>query len=164
MTFLFLKYTLFFHGGGWVYGNFPCDFMCRRIAKQSNSLVISVLYKLAPQFKYPIALEDCFDSLIWVNENAINLNANPQNIIFTGDSAGGNLATFLCLLTRDKKDIFIDKQINQPINLLILIYPVLDGTQSQPSMQFTDAPVITKESMQFFINSYAQNDSDIYQP
>ncbi len=152
-----LPVILFIHGGGWIYGNFPTyDFMCRRIASKSNSLVIAINYRLAPQYKYPIALEDCYDALTWIGENAINLNANPQNLIVMGDSAGGNLAASLCLMLRDRKQDLIYKQI--------LIYPVLDATLSQPSMQYSDAPVLTKESMQFYVKCYSRSDRDILEP
>ncbi|WP_414624007.1 alpha/beta hydrolase [Calothrix sp. CCY 0018] len=150
-----LPVILFFHGGGWIHGNFPTyDFMCRRIAKESNSLVIAVNYKLAPQFKYPTALEDCFDALTWVSENI-----NPQQLTVMGDSAGGNLAAALCLMLRDRK-----QNLNsQLINKQILIYPVLDATLSKPSMEYNDAPLLTKEAMQFYVNCYSRSDSDIHE-
>ncbi|MGB3641076.1 MAG: alpha/beta hydrolase [Rivularia sp. (in: cyanobacteria)] len=152
-----LPVILFIHGGGWIYGNFPTyDFMCRRIASQSNSLVIAINYRLAPQYKYPTALEDCYDALTWIGENAINLNANPQQLIVMGDSAGGNLAASLCLMLRDRKQDLIYKQI--------LIYPVLNATLSHPSMQYSDAPVLTKKAMQFYVKCYSRSDRDILEP
>ncbi|MGB3650816.1 MAG: alpha/beta hydrolase [Rivularia sp. (in: cyanobacteria)] len=155
-----LPVILFIHGGGWIYGNFPTyDFMCRRIASKSNSLVIAVDYRLAPQYKYPTALEDCFDAFTWTSENAINLNANPQQLTVMGDSSGGNLAASLCLMLRDRKQ----NLTNELINKQILVYPVLDATLSQPSMEYNDAPLLTKEAMQFYVKCYSRNDSDIYE-
>ena len=155
-----LPVIIFIHGGGWIYGNFPTyDFMCRRIASVSHSLVIGINYRLAPQFKYPIALEDCYDALTWIGENAINLNANPQQLIVMGDSSGGNLAASLCLMLRDRKQNLTGELINKQI----LIYPVLDATLSKPSMEYNDAPVLTKEAMQFYVNCYSRSDRDIHE-
>lgn len=130
--------------------------MCRRIAAESNAIVISVLYRLAPQFKYPTALEDCFDALTWISENTTAITLNPQELIVMGDSAGGNLAASLCLMTRDRKQHLISKQV--------LLYPITDGTLNQPSIQLlSNAPVLTKEAIEFFVQCYARSNSDISQ-
>lgn len=81
----------FFHGGGWVYGNFQThERTCRRIAKDANVAVLAVRYRLAPFWKYPTALEDCYDALSWVADHASELNIDAERISVAGDSAGGN--------------------------------------------------------------------------
>lgn len=153
-----LPLILFFHGGGWVYGNLQThDRICRRVAHDTGAIVLAVRYHLAPFFKYPTALEDCYDVLIWAVENAVNLRVDRENIILMGDSAGGNLATTLCLMLRDQQRSTISQQI--------LLYPVTSGILDQPSIKRNaDAPVLTQESMQYYIDCYAQSEADILQP
>jgi acetyl esterase len=80
-----LPLILFFHGGGWVYGNFDTyDYFCRRLTKDTGAIVLTVDYRLAPFYKYPTALEDCYDAYLWTVENATNLSANPEKIIVMG--------------------------------------------------------------------------------
>ena len=154
----YLPLILFFHGGGWVYGNFDTyDYFCRRFAKDTGAIVLTVGYRLAPFYKYPTALEDCYDAYLWTVENATNLSANPEKIIVMGDSAGGNLATAVSLMARDKGQKLITKQI--------LLYPVVSGKLERPSVdKNADAPVLTKTRMQCFIDYYARDEADILQP
>ncbi|NMG20825.1 alpha/beta hydrolase [Brasilonema bromeliae] len=153
-----LPLILFFHGGGWVFGNFQTyDLMCRRIAHSTSAIVIAVGYRLAPWFKYPTAVEDCYDILTWAVKNATNLGANNQQVIVMGDSAGGNLATSVCLMARDQGQRLIARQI--------LVYPVTDGTLSQPSIEvYANAPVLTKDLMQCFVKYYARTEADRFEP
>lgn len=153
-----LPLILFFHGGGWVYGNFQThDRMCRRVAKSTGAIVLAVGYRLAPFHKYPIPLEDCYDTLVWAAEKAVSLKADPQQLTVMGDSAGGNLATAVCLMSRD--------QGNEQIAGQILLYPVTSGELNQASMkQNAHAPVLTKSRLKCFVNHYARNDADITQP
>lgn len=153
-----LALILFFHGGGWVCGNFQThNLMCRRIARDTGAVVLATRYRLAPWFKYPTALEDCHDVLNWAMQNATSLGINRQQVMVMGDSAGGNLATALCLMTRDQGEQIIHRQI--------LFYPVTDGTLSHPSIErYADAPVLTKEMMQCFVNYYARCEADCLEP
>jgi len=153
-----LPVILFFHGGGWVYGNFQShDRLCRRIARDTGAVVVAVGYRLAPFFKYPTALEDCYDVLLWIVENAVRLQLDPYKVSVMGDSAGGNLAAAVCLMARDRGYPAITQQI--------LIYPVTSGHLDQPSVAINaNAPVLTKERMQFFVQSYAHDAADIQQP
>ena len=153
-----LPLILFFHGGGWIYGNLNThDRLCRRVAKGTGAIVLAVDYRLAPFHRYPIALEDCYDVLLWAVKNTASLSANPEKIIVMGDSAGGNLAAALCLMLRDRGDQFVTKQI--------LLYPVTSGKLNQPSIEKNaDAPVLTKSRMKFLVDCYARDEADILQP
>lgn len=152
-----LPLILFFHGGGWVYGNLQThDRLCRRIARDTGAIVLAVKYRLAPFYKYPTALEDCYDTVCWAIENASYLRANPGQVIVMGDSAGGNLATAVCLMARDQGYPSITQQI--------LIYPVTSGKLDQPSVeQYGDAPILTKKRMECFVQYYARNETDLLQ-
>lgn len=153
-----LALILFFHGGGWIYGNLQThDRMCRRITYDTGAIVLAVRYRLAPFVKYPVPLEDCYDVTVWAVENAANLRADCQRIIVMGDSAGGNLATAVCLMSRDRNEAFIARQI--------LLYPVICGILDQPSVdRNANAPVLTKDAMQAYIDYYAQGESDRLEP
>jgi acetyl esterase len=153
-----LPIILFFHGGGWVYGNFQThDRMCRRIARDTNAIVLAVRYRLAPFFKYPTALEDCYDVLLWAVEHSASLRADHKKVIVMGDSAGGNLAAAVCLIARDQGYSLIAQQI--------LIYPVMSGILNQPSIEKNaNAPILTRERMQYFVQCYVQTEADILQP
>lgn len=153
-----LPLIVFFHGGGWVYGNFDThNRLCRRVARDTGAIVLAVGYRLAPFKKYPTALEDCYDALLWAVQNAASLSANSEKITVMGDSAGGNLAAAVCLMARDRQEQLIDRQV--------LLYPVVSGRLDRPSVaKNADAPVLTKSRMQCFVDYYARSEADILQP
>lgn len=153
-----LPLILFFHGGGWVGGNLQThDRLCRRIAKATGAIVLAVRYRLAPFFKFPTALEDCYDALLWAVRHVDALRADPGKVMVMGDSAGGNLATAVCLMARDQGLSVIARQI--------LLYPVVSGRLDQPSVERNaNAPILKEESMRFYVQSYARSQADILQP
>ncbi|MFM7423911.1 MAG: alpha/beta hydrolase [Elainella sp.] len=158
-----LPLLLFFHGGGWVAGNFQThDSLCRRLAHDTGAIVLAVEYRLAPWFKYPAALDDCEDVLLWAAQADSTIGAAGP-ILVIGDSAGGNLATALCLRQRSRDGQ--SSSSSAPIAAQILLYPVTDGTLSQPSMsRYANAPLLTKPMMQFYVQHYARTESDCRQP
>ena len=149
---------IFYHGGGWVWGNMNLySFICARIASITNAAVLSVDYRLAPQYKFPTAVEDCYNTLIWASQGARYWKVDPERIFVMGDSAGGNLAAVVSRLSRDRKGPRIAGQI--------LIYPVTDGRLRTPSFnKFKDSPTLTGRAMQFFIKSYQSEPKDILNP
>ncbi len=85
---------LYFHGGGWVSGNLDqVEYICRLLATKTRRTVISVDYRLAPEYKFPAAVEDCYAVTKWVAENADRLSGKTDQLAVCGDSAGGNLAS-----------------------------------------------------------------------
>ena len=116
-----LPIILFIHGGAWVAGNLDThDNLARYLCKGVQALVVSVGYTNAPEGKFPLPLEQCYDALLWTIKHAQELHANPARLAVVGDSAGGNMAAALCLLVRDRKGPAIDLQV--------LINPVIDNT------------------------------------
>ena len=94
---------LYIHGAGWVAGSLDThDNICRVLAKRANCTVISIGYRLAPEYPYPAALEDCYQTLCWAVKRRSLLKVDPERLIVAGDSAGGNLAAALCLMARDR--------------------------------------------------------------
>lgn len=110
---------VFYHGGGWVYGNLEShDVLCREIATAASVIVVAVDYRLAPENKFPAPLDDCITATEWVAGNAASLGIDKDRLFVGGDSAGGNLATVVAMHARDNGIPHIAGQI--------LIYPVTD--------------------------------------
>lgn len=115
-----LPVVVFFHGGGWVTGSLDShDLICRLIARESGCAVVSVDYRLAPEFPFPTPLEDCYAAVQWVAANAASLGVDASRLAVAGDSAGGNLAAGVALLTRDRGGAALAHQL--------LFYPVADA-------------------------------------
>ncbi|KAM0254473.1 hypothetical protein ACHAQJ_006755 [Trichoderma viride] len=92
-----------YHGGGWVVGGHCTEHSENLIiAAWTNSVVVSVNYRLAPEYRFPYSLNDCFDALKWCGENAESLGADASKIILNGSSAGGNLASVVAIMARDE--------------------------------------------------------------
>src|ERR1700761_161752 len=109
----------FFHGGGWVFGDTDThDAVCRDLCVQGRRIVVAVDYRLAPEYPFPIPVEDCLASVAWIQENGARLGAEPGSVVLCGDSAGGNLAAVIAQQARQLFPGFIKGQV--------LIYPVTD--------------------------------------
>lgn len=114
-----LPVVVFFHGGGWVVGSIAShDAMCRRLCSQSRCVLLSVEYRLAPEHKYPAAVNDAFAATQWAANHGREIGGDPARIAVAGDSAGGNLAAAVCLMARDRGGPAIAAQV--------LIYPITD--------------------------------------
>lgn len=110
--------VLFFHGGGFYLGNLEThDHVCRHLAAHAGVPVVALEYRLAPEHKFPAALDDCFAALQWVAGPAAAARWDPRRIALVGDSAGGALAVAVCLLTRDRR--------GPPVAFHAAIYPAL---------------------------------------
>jgi len=111
--------VIFYHGGGWVLcGLETHDHICRHIANKANCVVISVEYRLAPEFKFPTAPEDAYAAALYIHAHAAEFKGDPNRICLSGDSAGGNLSIVCSHLTKDR---------NGPkFQCLALIYPSTD--------------------------------------
>jgi triacylglycerol lipase len=107
------------HGGGYVSGSAAMmDLANAARAAEHNAVVASVDYRLAPEARFPCAIEDCYTGLRWLADNAVRLGVDPDRIAIMGESAGGGLAAALALLARDRGGPKISAQF--------LIYPMLD--------------------------------------
>ena len=143
-----LPCLLFLHGGGWVIGNLEShDRLCRRLANLARICVVAADYRLAPEHRYPAALEDAASALQWVSGNAAALRIAPGRIGVGGDSAGGNLAAVLALMARDGT--------LPPVMFQALLYPAVDLTASSASYQrVTTGVPLTAATMHYFIGHY----------
>ncbi len=138
---------VFYHGGGWVIGNVDThDALCRQLANESGARVISVDYRLAPEHPFPAAVEDAFVAVKWVQNNAMDLDVDPNAIAVGGDSAGGNLAAVVTQMAR-KGGVRIAFQL--------LIYPVTEALADTASMNaLAEGFMLEKASMEWFVGQY----------
>lgn len=103
---------VFYHGGGWMMNSLDVyDYVPRYFAKYGNVLVITPEYRLAPEDRFPKGVEDAYDTLVWAAEHAAEFGGAPdKSLSVCGDSAGGNLAIVMTIMTRDRKGPTIHKQ------------------------------------------------------
>ena len=149
-----LPVLVFFHGGGWVVGDIEShDTGCRHLANRAECAVVSVGYRLAPEHKFPAAVEDCFAATAWVAGNAASLGVDAGRLAVGGDSAGGNLAAVVSLLARDHGTPRIGHQL--------LIYPATDAAMRHDSMaRFAEGYVLTRSTMRWFYEQYLRAPAD----
>jgi acetyl esterase len=150
-----LPVLVYFHGGGWVIGDIEShDPVCRHLANSARCAVVSVDYRLAPEHKFPAAVEDCFAATAWVAEQSAALGFDPERLAVGGDSAGGNLAAVTCLLARDRGGPRICYQL--------LIYPAVDAAMDHPSViRFAEDHLLTRATMEWFYEQYMRGPEDI---
>src|SRR5580698_5547543 len=140
---------VYFHGGGFVFGNIEThDAVCRALAKESGAVVISVDYRLAPENKFPAAVDDSHAATLWVAANAARLGVDSHRIAVGGDSAGGNLATVVAIRCRDAGGPKLAAQV--------LIYPVTDVStfDTGPHRELGEGYFLTRASMEWFTGHY----------
>jgi acetyl esterase len=97
-----LPVLIYYHGGGFIWGSVDIfDTYCRKLARETEALVISVDYRLAPEYKFPTAVRDSYSVVKWADSNIADYGGDPGKIIVMGESAGGNLAAVMPLVSRD---------------------------------------------------------------
>ncbi len=148
----------YFHGGGWVIGDLDTHHgFCHALAKTSGCLVVAVDYRLAPEHRYPAAVEDAYAATQWIAENPELICADPDRFAVCGDSAGGHLAAVVSLMARDRKGPRIDLQI--------LIYPITDCSFDTPSYEENrEGYMLTRDLMKWFWNHFINDDGDADDP
>ncbi|BCG96480.1 alpha/beta hydrolase [Mesorhizobium sp. 131-2-1] len=145
---------LYLHGGGWVIGNLEShDEICRWFANIAACVVVAPEYRLAPEHKFPAAVEDCRAVLSFMQNAAADLGIDARRVAVAGDSAGGNLATVLSLLSRDD---------HIPLAAQLLFYPNTDAAQTADSYRrFAEGFGLTASTMAWFRDHYIRDAADI---
>ncbi|WP_216851008.1 alpha/beta hydrolase [Acidisphaera sp. L21] len=143
-----LPALVYFHGGGWVFGDLDShEGICRRLANYGGCRVVSVQYRLAPEHPFPAAIDDAAAALRYVVANAADLGVDPARLAVGGDSAGGNLAAVTALMARDGTAPALAAQL--------LLYPVTDlAMETESYKRFTQDVPLTSASMRWFIDQY----------
>lgn len=146
----------YLHFGGGVIGSLEsCHCLCGLIAKEAGAPVLSVDYRLAPEFKFPTGLEDCIAAYSWAVDNAARYGAPVGKAAIGGDSMGGHFSAIIAQEFRKTK----------PPMLQLLIYPAVDFLSETPSMHdFADAWPLTAETVDYFMKQYLPETVDPSDP
>jgi len=147
---------VYYHGGGFVIADTKTyDASPRALAKEAKAIMVSVDYHQAPENKFPAAANDAYAAYAWTLKNIQDFNGDPKRVAVGGESAGGNLATVVSLMARDKKETL-------PVHQL-LVYPVVDNDMTRPSyVQNAAAKPLNKPMMEWFFKHYAGDPTNPY--
>jgi acetyl esterase len=145
---------VYYHGGGWVIGSLEIsDASCRMLANRTGRIVISVDYRLAPEYKFPVPIEDSYEALKWVSENAVKINGDVSNLVVGGDSAGGNLSAVVSIIAKEKNGPAITAQV--------LIYPCTDlSCKTESYFEFQKGFGLDRDLMIWFANHYINHEEE----
>lgn len=146
--------VVYLHGGGWVLGTLDTyDASCRAISTLAKAVVISVDYRKAPEHPFPAAPEDSYAAFQYVVEHAAQFNGDPKRVAIAGESAGGNLATVVCLMAKDRKG-------HMPVHQA-LIYPVTNYAFDTKSYAANaQAKPLNAPMMRWFFQNYLKSPKD----
>lgn len=149
-----LPAIVYFHGGGFVLGDLDSnDGLCRILAAQSGARVIAVDYRLAPEHKFPAAVEDAVAAVCWCEKNAADLGIDANQIAVTGSSAGGNLAAGVCQSTKAEGGPKIAAQL--------LMFPMTQfGGMFASLRQFATGYFLEKQTIDWFYSTYLPPGTD----
>ena len=153
-----LPVVMYFHGGGWILGSKNThNRLIREIANGANVAVVFVNYTPSPEAKYPVPIEQAYAATKYISENGKKMNLDSGRLAVVGDSVGGNMATVVALLA---------KQRNGPrITYQVLFYPVTDANFETASYrEFANGPWLTKQAMRWFWDAYAPDPAARKQP
>jgi acetyl esterase len=154
-----LPTLMFFHGGGWVIGDLDThDGVCRHLANAAGCAVVAVDYRLAPEHKFPAAVEDCMRATDWIAANAAQLGLDATRLAVGGDSAGGNLSAVVCLTARDRA---AHDRAAPRLCYQLLIYPAVDMAMTHEShRRFTEGLPLTHATAAWFRDLYLRSVAD----
>jgi acetyl esterase len=149
---------VFFHGGGFMLASLRSyDTPCRRLAAKAGCMVVSVDYRLAPEHRFPAAVDDAWDAFAWCSDHAAELGASRERIVVCGDSAGGNLAAVVAQQCLDDP--------RRPLALQVLIYPCTDMTGDWPSFARNGSGyMLTTAAVRMFYAQYAPSEANRADP
>jgi len=143
-----LPAIIYMHGGGWVLGDREThDRLIRELAVGTNAALVFVDYERSPEARYPVAIEQGYAVAKYVADNAEKLMVDGKHIVIAGDSVGGNMATAIALLAKERKGPNFRAQL--------LFYPVTDASMSSRSYeQFATGPWLTADAMAWYWEQY----------
>lgn len=149
-----LPALVYYHGGGWLLGDLDThDTLCRELANSSGCAIVSVDYRMAPEHRFPIAVDDCLAATYWVHRHAQELGIDATRLAVGGDSAGGNLAAVVAIAARDAGDL--------PLQYQLLIYPATDMRRTAPSHTTNgQGYMLTSDTMTYYHDHYIVDSKD----
>jgi len=149
-----LPAVTYFHGGGWVQGDLDTHHgLCARLASHGGVLVVAVDYRLAPEHKFPAAVDDCLAAYRWLRSHGREVGADPARVAVAGDSAGGNLSAVVSQLAAVS---------GHPVpTCQVLIYPAVDFRATTDShRELADAHVIPRDRITWYTEQYLRSEAD----
>ncbi|MEE2688870.1 MAG: alpha/beta hydrolase [Pseudomonadota bacterium] len=155
-----LPIGLYYHGGGFVIGSIDThDSIPRVLANRSGAIIVSVDYRLAPECRYPAAVDDAESAVLWAWKHGASFGGDPSRLAVVGDSAGGNLAAVAALRVR--------KPVDKALVAQALLYPVTDHatlSRHQSRLDHADTFPIREPLMAWFHNHYFGHDEPMGEP
>ena len=147
---------VYYHGGGWTVGSVDdYDAPLRRLASTTGAAVLSVGYRLAPEHRFPAAVDDAWTALRWATDHRVELGAKGASLYVAGDSAGANLSAVMALRARDH---------NIALAGQVLLYPSVSGDADAPYLDEFTSPFLTKAETQWFYDQYVPRREDRTNP
>ena len=149
-----LPTVAYFHGGGWVQGDLETHHgLCARLARHAGTLVVAVDYRLAPEHKFPAAVEDCLAAYRWLRTQGHDIGADTGHVAVAGDSAGGNLSAVVSHLAAAG---------GMPVpTCQVLIYPAVDfGVETDSHRELADGHVIPRDRIAWYTEQYLRSEAD----
>ena len=150
---------VYYHGGGYVTGSLDThDAICRTIANEADCTVISVDYRLAPEHKFPTAVYDSYEALIWIADHALELQIDAERLAVGGDSAGGTLATVSALMAIER---------GRPLAMhQLLFYPVTGTEENLPLslIDYANGYLLDEGLIRWFRQQYFHDESELMHP
>src|SRR5256884_7074120 len=146
-----LPVILYIHGAGWVFGSPQThDRLVRELAVGAGAAVVFPVYRLCPEARYPTALEECYMAAQWVARRGQEYGLDAERLALAGDSVGGNMATVITLLSRERG--------GPDIRLQLLFYPVTDAAFDAASYhQFAEGYHLRRDAMMWFWEQYTRH-------
>src|SRR5262249_19684218 len=141
-------------GGGWVQGDLETHHgLCARLAKHADVLVVAIDYRLAPEHKFPAAVDDCLAAYRWLRTHGRDVGADTTRVAVAGDSAGGNLAAVVSQLAAST---------GMPLpTCQVLIYPAVDfSLETQSHRELADGHVIPRDRLVWYMEQYLRGETD----
>ena len=146
----------YIHGAGWVFGSIHThDKLVRELAARTNTILIFPEYTRSPEAKYPVAIEQCYEVMCKLPDllKEVGIVANLSKLTVAGDSVGGNMATIMTILSKQRKGPYIHKQL--------LYYPATDANfDTESYQQFAEDYFLYREGMKWFWDQYTNNDKE----
>ena len=144
----------YFHGGGWVQGDLETHHgLCARVALRSGAIVVAIDYRLAPEHKFPAAVDDCMAAYTWLRQHGEEVGGDRTRVAVAGDSAGGNLAAVISQLS-------VRSAVPTP-TCQVLIYPATDFTLDTPShRELADGHIIPRDRIVWYSEQYLRNEAE----
>lgn len=148
-----LPVFMFFHGGGWVLGDFPThQRLIRDLVVNSGAVAVYVDYDRSPEAKYPVAINQAYAATKWVAANGAAINVDGSRLAVAGNSVGGNMATVVALMAKEMK--------GPQIKFQLLLWPVTNAAFNTESYsQYAEQRFLTKNTMVWFWDSYTKDEN-----